>query len=82
MHAAKARRLARCSPRRNAVTPRQLGREGKKSMEGSFAMFCVCFIIGNTIFAEVRPSANSHASGWPQRAIGRFRVQPLSGEAV
>mmetsp|Transcript_36988 Transcript_36988/g.102055 ORF Transcript_36988/g.102055 Transcript_36988/m.102055 type:complete len:278 (+) Transcript_36988:103-936(+) len=31
----------------------KLGREGKKSLEGSFAMFCICFIIGNTIFAEV-----------------------------
>jgi len=31
----------------------KLGREGKKSLEGSFAMFCVCFIIGNVIFAEV-----------------------------
>jgi len=31
----------------------KLGREGKKSMEGSFAMFCICFVIGLTIFAEV-----------------------------
>jgi len=31
----------------------KLGREGKKSLEGSFAMFCICFVIGNTIFAEV-----------------------------
>jgi dolichol kinase len=32
----------------------KLGREGKKSFEGSAAMFFVCFIIGCTVFSEVR----------------------------
>ena len=32
----------------------RLGREGKKSLEGSLAMFTVCFITGSTIFAHVR----------------------------
>jgi len=31
----------------------KLGREGKKSLEGSLAMFCICFIVGNVIFAQV-----------------------------
>lgn len=31
----------------------KLGREGKKSVEGSLAMFSVCFIIGCTIFSQV-----------------------------
>jgi dolichol kinase len=32
----------------------KLGREGKKSFEGSAAMFLVCFTIGCTVFSEVR----------------------------
>ena len=32
----------------------KLGREGKKSLEGSLAMFCVCFTVGCTIFAPIR----------------------------
>jgi len=31
----------------------KLGREGKKSLEGSLAMFCVCFVVGSVIFAPV-----------------------------
>merc|ERR1712228_250099 len=31
----------------------KLGRHGKKSMEGSTAMFLVCFLVGSTIFAPV-----------------------------
>ena len=31
----------------------KLGREGKKSLEGSLAMFAVCFVIGSTIFAHL-----------------------------
>jgi len=31
----------------------KLGREGKKSLEGSVAMFFVCFIIGCTVFSQV-----------------------------
>jgi len=32
----------------------KLGRAGKKSLEGSLAMFCVCFVVGSTIFAPIR----------------------------
>lgn len=32
----------------------KLGRAGKKSLEGSVAMFCVCFIVGCTVFSQVR----------------------------
>ena len=51
----------------DALGTLKLGREGKKSLEGSLAMFFVCFVIGTTIFAHVRlrecePSA-SLASG-------------------
>lgn len=31
----------------------KLGRHGKKSMEGSVAMFVMCFVVGSTIFASV-----------------------------
>jgi len=31
----------------------KLGREGKKSMEGSTAMFCVCFVVGCSMFAGI-----------------------------
>lgn len=31
----------------------KLGREGKKSAEGSLAMFVVCMVVGCTIFSEV-----------------------------
>lgn len=29
----------------------KMGREGKKSVEGSIAMFCVCFVLGMIAFA-------------------------------
>lgn len=32
----------------------KLGRAGKKSLEGSLAMFAVCFGVGATIFAPIR----------------------------
>jgi len=38
----------------DALGKLRLGREGKKSLEGSLAMFFVCFIIGCTIFPHVR----------------------------
>uniref|UniRef100_A0A7S2G5Z1 Dolichol kinase n=1 Tax=Octactis speculum TaxID=3111310 RepID=A0A7S2G5Z1_9STRA len=31
----------------------KLGREGKKSLEGSVAMFVVCTLVGMLVFAEV-----------------------------
>eukprot|EP00756_Hemistasia_phaeocysticola_P067158 Hpha_TRINITY_DN9762_c0_g1::TRINITY_DN9762_c0_g1_i1::g.10130::m.10130 len=31
----------------------KLGREGNKSAEGSIAMFCICFVVGMMIFAQV-----------------------------
>jgi dolichol kinase len=31
----------------------KLGRTGKKSIEGSVAMFAVCFLVGSTVFAHV-----------------------------
>lgn len=38
----------------DALGKMKLGREGKKSLEGSLAMFCVCFLVGCTIFGPVR----------------------------
>merc|ERR1711988_112491 len=38
----------------DALGKLRLGREGKKSLEGSLAMFAVCFVIGSTIFFHVR----------------------------
>jgi len=38
----------------DALGQLRLGREGKKSLEGSLAMFFVCLAIGCTIFANVR----------------------------
>jgi len=38
----------------DALGQLKLGREGKKSLEGSLAMFGVCFVVGSTIFAHVR----------------------------
>jgi diacylglycerol kinase (CTP) len=38
----------------DALGQLRLGREGKKSLEGSLAMFTVCFVTGSSIFAEVR----------------------------
>ena len=32
----------------------KFGREGKKSLEGSLAMFFVCFAIGMFVFAQVQ----------------------------
>ena len=32
----------------------KLGRAGKKSLEGSLAMFCVCFVVGTAIFGPIR----------------------------
>ena len=32
----------------------KFGREGKKSLEGSLAMFFVCFVIGMFVFAQVQ----------------------------
>ena len=32
----------------------KLGRQGKKSLEGTLAMFFVCFVVGCSIFAHVR----------------------------
>jgi len=32
----------------------KLGRAGKKSLEGSLAMFCVCFVVGSVIFGPIR----------------------------
>ena len=31
----------------------KLGRGGKKSMEGSTAMFIICFVMGSTMFASI-----------------------------
>eukprot|EP00494_Astrolonche_serrata_P003039 UN03045 len=31
----------------------KLGREGKKSAEGSIAMFCICYMVGTVIFWNV-----------------------------
>ena len=36
-----------------SVPQLKIGREGKKSIEGSLAMFLVCFVVGSTIFAHV-----------------------------
>ena len=38
----------------DALGTLKLGREGKKSLEGSLAMFFVCFLVGSTIFTHVR----------------------------
>jgi len=38
----------------DALGQLKLGRSGKKSLEGSLAMFLVCFVVGTTIFAHVR----------------------------
>lgn len=38
----------------DALGKLKLGREGKKSLEGSLAMFFVCFFVGSTVFAHVR----------------------------
>ena len=34
----------------------KLGRKGKKSVEGSLAMFCVCFAVGQLTFADLKLS--------------------------
>mmetsp|Transcript_12996 Transcript_12996/g.38682 ORF Transcript_12996/g.38682 Transcript_12996/m.38682 type:complete len:283 (+) Transcript_12996:2564-3412(+) len=34
----------------------KLGRKGKKSVEGSLAMFCVCFVVGQLTFADLKLS--------------------------
>ena len=41
----------------------KLGREGKKSAEGSIAMFVVCFLVGCTLFAHVELREYSVAIG-------------------
>ena len=38
----------------DALAAVKLGRDGKKSLEGSLAMFFLCFIVGVTIFFHVR----------------------------
>ena len=40
----------------------KLGREGKKSAEGSIAMFVVCFLVGCTLFAHVEPASTPSPS--------------------
>lgn len=37
-----------------SVSKLKLGRDGKKSIEGSLAMFLVCFCVGSTMFGTVR----------------------------
>ena len=38
------------------VASLKLGREGKKSVEGSLAMFCVCFLVAMVFFWDVQLS--------------------------
>jgi diacylglycerol kinase (CTP) len=38
----------------DALGKLKFGRDGKKSLEGSLAMFCVCFLVGTAVFASVR----------------------------
>merc|ERR1719263_335105 len=38
----------------DALGKHRLGREGKKSLEGSLAMFCMCFVVGVTIFGGIK----------------------------
>ena len=45
----------------DAVPQLRLGREGKKSIEGSLAMFVVCFLVGTTMVRESARTSNHGA---------------------
>ena len=68
----------------DALGKLKLGREGKKSLEGSLAMFFVCFFVGSTIFAHVRLvpplgleacSVASFSPHWRDNTLTTLRVR-------